>query len=147
MGAGGAISGPPETSAVGVVGRGTFSVASGGTVSTRSSCSAPSQSRRHGLREHRVPRQINGNGDPVGSISGGVNGVGTLTMNDLVFGTGATQSFRVTSAGTPAALNTGGSSGGTPGNPANNNYLRVTGSLFANSLLFGGRKSSRPTAS
>ena len=81
---------------------------------------------------------LDGNGDPGGIIRGGVNGVGRLTVSDLVFGTGATQSFRIMSAGTPAGLNTGGSSGGSAGNPLNNNYLHVTGSLIPYSLFNGG---------
>jgi hypothetical protein len=81
---------------------------------------------------------LDGNGDAGGIIRGGVNGIGTLTVSDLVFGTGATQSFRITTAGTPAGLNTGGSSGGSPGNPLNNNYLHVTGSLIPYSLIQGG---------
>ena len=139
VGAGGAISGPPETSAVGVIGTGTLSIASGGSVTNQVIVfGANARVEGSGTANIVALGAIDGNGDPVGSISGGVNGVGRLTMNDLIFGTGATQRVRIATAGVPAALNTGGSSGGTTGNPANNNYLRVSGSLFTNALLFGG---------
>jgi autotransporter-associated beta strand protein len=136
VGPGGTISGPPETSAVGVNGTGTLSIAAGGSV-TNQAIVFGAGARIEGAGTANIVSlgAIGGNGDPVGTISGGVNGVGTLTMNDLVFGTGATQRIRITTAGAPAGLNTGGSSGGSAGNPANNNYLRVTGSLFTNSLI------------
>lgn len=136
VGSGGTISG---SSGVGVVGTGTLSIASGGTV-TAPVVVFGTGSRIEGTGTANIVSlgAIDGNGDPVGVIRGGINGVGTLTISDLVFGTGATQSFRITSAGTPAGVNTGGSSAGTPSNPANNNYLHVTGSLIPYSLLNGG---------
>jgi len=138
VGAGGTLSGPPETASVGVVGTGTLSIASAGSVSTPVVVLGAS-ARIEGTGTANIVSlgAIDGNGEAAGNISGGVNGVGTLTVSDLIFGTGATQRIRITSAGTPAAVNTGGSSGGSSGNPANNNYLRVTGSLYTNSLLFG----------
>jgi len=136
VGSGGTIAG---SSGVGVVGTGTLSIASGGSVAaTVVVFGANSRIEGTGTADIVSLGAIGGNGDPVGVIRGGINGVGTLTVGDLVFGTGATQSFRITTAGTPAAVNTGGSSGGTPGNPANNNNLHVTGSLIPYSLFNGG---------
>jgi autotransporter-associated beta strand protein len=65
-----------------------------------------------------------------GTISGGISGVGTLTIGgDLTFASGARQNFRITSAGSPAAPNTGGSSIGAPPNTTNNNFVNVLGTL------------------
>jgi autotransporter-associated beta strand protein len=63
-----------------------------------------------------------------GRVSGGDTGVGTLTIGgDLTFNTGAQQGFRISSEGTPAAVNTGLSSTGT-----NNNFIDIGGSLIPN---------------
>ena len=138
VGPGGSISSTEDTSAIGVVGSGTFSVAAGGSVSTTVIALGTGRVEGTGSLTAVSLGALEGNGDPGGIIRGGVNGVGTLTVTDLIFGTGATQSFRITSAGTPAGVNTGGSSGGSPGNPANNNYLNVTGLLIPYSLLNNG---------
>jgi len=66
-----------------------------------------------------------------GTISGGISGVGTLTIGgDLTFTAAARESFRVTSAGSPAAQDTGGSSLGSIPNPTNNNFVNVLGSFL-----------------
>lgn len=66
-----------------------------------------------------------------GTVSGGVSGVGTLTIGgDLTFNSGAGQDFRITSAGSPAAQDTGGSSIGAPPNTTNNNFINVLGSFI-----------------
>jgi autotransporter-associated beta strand protein len=136
VGSGGTIAG---SSGVGVVGTGTLSIATGGSVAaTVVVFGANARIEGTGTADLVSLGAIGGNGDPVGVIRAGINGVGTLTVGDLVFGTGATQSFRITTAGTPSGVNTGGSSGGTPGNPANNNNLHMTGSLIPYSLFNGG---------
>jgi autotransporter-associated beta strand protein len=135
VGSGGAIAG---SSAVGVIG-GTLSVSAGGTVAPTVIVTGPNAKvEGAGTLTTVSLGAIGGNGVAAGAVGGGVNGVGTLTVNDLIFGTGAAMTFRVAAAGTPAAINTGGSSGGTSGNPANNNYVHVTDALIPYSLFNGG---------
>jgi autotransporter-associated beta strand protein len=65
---------------------------------------------------------------PGGTVSGGDTGVGTLTIGgNLTLDSTITQRFRVTSEGSPAAVNTGLSSTGT-----NNNFIDIGGSLIPN---------------
>jgi autotransporter-associated beta strand protein len=66
-----------------------------------------------------------------GTVSGGDSGIGTLNIGgNLTFNSGAQQSFRITSAGTPAAVSTGGSSIGSIPNPDNNNFIDIGGSFL-----------------
>ncbi len=66
-----------------------------------------------------------------GKIQGGGAAGGTLTVaGNVTLNSGAIQGFRVTAAGTPSAANSGGSSGGTVPNPANNGFVDIGVSLL-----------------
>lgn len=65
--------------------------------------------------------------------AGDANGVGTLTINGASTGLAlqgnSNLGVRITAQGTPAAVGTGGSSGGTIPNPANNNFIDISGTF------------------